>query len=182
MSNEPPNNFLDAILNDVIGITTPFQRKQARAELAHLRAAASEADALRAERDELKRNMEELELSAENGTAIMRKNTELLATVAEQARQIEAARHAMQWIYERYTGLVESGDCGSWDVYAEPCVIECEQWLAANAPTPAPEAERTAPVVRYCEHCQRDTVTIDGACLWCNHVKPTPEAEQERTA
>lgn len=81
-------------------------RDAARSELQRLRAAASEADALR-------------------------------ATVAEQARQIETARDAIDAVSDA------AYRCQDWSgTRLGHALDKCDAWLAANAQTPAPEAEQ----------------------------------------
>lgn len=104
---------------------------QARAELARLRADASEADALR-------------------------------STVAEQARQIEAAYKILNELSRISVDGVEllceqRQNINSW----------CDAWLAANTPTPAPEAA-TAHCSKCGCLCVARAIDSFGVCEVCN--------------
>lgn len=152
--------------------------ESALSELSRLRLAASEADALRAERDELKAKANVSicawcgkECEKESGAiashvivcekrpehAMFAKFEELLATVAEQARQIEAARNVVAPFASIGAALTKQSDDDEspWAQIQddEPIMVgwrhvsvtakqlrDIAVWLAANAPEPAPEA------------------------------------------
>lgn len=122
-------------------------RGAARAELARLRLAASEADALRAERDTASQRVDLMVEALRdqqiewNGIVIKQQTSivQLRVTVAEQARQIEAAREIIDVVARLGIGdgtFVRIGN-DTWPKCSD--VILARAWLAANAP--APEAD-----------------------------------------
>lgn len=57
-------------------------------------------------------------------------------SVAEHVHKTKELREALKNLLDRYVGLVESGDCGSWDPGQETAVKAAHAVLKATDPRP----------------------------------------------